>query len=343
VVDGVRFVDKGEREDLVLSVHAQRGFDRRCPHCERRCPRFDEGAGVRRWRTLDVGLVRAYVEAPAPRVKCAEHGVVVASTPWARHQSRFTRSFEQQVAWLAVHTDKTTVASLMRVSWRSVGRIVERVSADLASEVDRYANLRRIGIDEVSYRKGQRYITMVVDHDTGRLIWAKPGNDKATLHEFFDELGEEGCRELRLVSADAASWIKSVVKERCPRATLCLDPFSEVVEKLEANFAAAAKLLDEAGADVLAFAAFPKPHWRRIWSNNPPERLNKELRRRSDVVGIFPNREAVLRLLGAVLCEQHDEWVVARRYLTIGSLDALVRKTEDLALDQEEAPLAMTA
>jgi len=136
-----------------------------------------------------------------------------------------------------------------------------------------------------------------------------------------------------------ATLVRSIFAQ--PDAQTTWAHHSRVVEQLQGRFAEAAKMLDEAGAELLSFTAFPKAHWKQIWSNNPQERLNKELRRRSDVVGIFPNREAVIRLMGAVLAEQHDEWAVTRRYLTVGPLEALVQN-HTLPEDEEE-PVAMTA
>ena len=225
VVESVRT----EEGALVVRVRP-RGRERsRCGICGRRAPGYDRGEGRRRWRALDLGTTRALVECEAPRVACRKHGVVVARVPWARHGSWFTREFEDQAAWLATQCSKSAVCELMRLSWLTVGRIVERVVADeRARGGDRLDGLRRIGIDELSYRKGQRYITAVVDHDTGRLVWGAGGRDKKTLARFFCELGAERKAKIELVSSDLGEWITRVVAEECPQATLCLDPFHVV-------------------------------------------------------------------------------------------------------------------
>ena len=221
----VEDVTVGVEGEVIVAVRPSWRERDRCGRCRRRCGRYDGGEGRRRWRALDLGATFCLLEADAPRVSCRRHGVVVAAVPWARHDSRFTRSFEDQVAWLACNTSKTAVAELQRVAWRSVGQILERVASEARRQVDLLDGLRRIGIDEISYRKGQKYLTVVVDHHSGRLVWAAPGRDRQTVLEFFDALGQERCKQIELVSCDMASWISSAVAEAVPDAERCVDPF----------------------------------------------------------------------------------------------------------------------
>ena len=156
----VESVDFDEDEQAVIArVRVGAGARNRCGRCQRRCARYDNGAGRRRWRAMDLGPVRAFVEAEAPRVSCPLHGVVVAWVPWARHGAGHTRSFDDQVVWLVRYASRTTVSILLRVAWRSVVAIVARVMADLDAQAgDRLANVRRIGIDEISYKRGHKYL-----------------------------------------------------------------------------------------------------------------------------------------------------------------------------------------
>lgn len=212
--------------DLEIRLRPRIRFRWRCPHCSVRCPGYDQRA-ERRWRALDFGRTKVHVLAQVPRVRCGEHGVVVAGVPWARHGARHTLAFEQLAAWCAVEMSASAASRLLRCTWRTIGGIISRAAADLNDE-ELLDGIRRIGIDEISYRRHHRYLLVVVDHDRKRLVHAVDGANKTTLTAFFDRLGLERTAAITHVSADGAPWITRVVEQRCPQATMCADTFHVV-------------------------------------------------------------------------------------------------------------------
>lgn len=226
VIERVEFDADGNV--VVARVRPRKAKRRRCGRCGKPARGYDQGEGRRRWRTLDLGTVPVWLEADAPRVECDACGVTVAWVPWARHGAGHTYAFDDTVAWLVTRTSKTTVTELMRVAWRTVGSIITRVSADIEAQVDRLEGLRRIGIDEISYKKRYKYLIVVVDHDTGRLVWAAPGRDHKTVRSFFEELGPKRSALLTHITSDEADWITDVVAECAPQAVRSADPFHVV-------------------------------------------------------------------------------------------------------------------
>ena len=149
---------------------------------------------------------------------------------------------------------------------------------------------------------------------------------------------------LTRVPKSAQSFVATMVRTifAQPDSETVYEQYRRIVDQLEGRFPEAAHLLEEVEADLLAFASFPKEHWRQLWSNNPLERLNKEIRRRTDVVGVFPDRSSIIRLVGAVLAEQNDEWQVARRYMSVESIakalaDPVVEPEEVMAIEAAAA------
>ena len=184
---------------------------------------------VRRWRHLDLGATRCELEAEIARVDCRRcHRVRTEVVPWARPRSRHTRDFQDVVCSLAQRTDKTTICRLMRTSFEAVAHIVETVVREELDDT-RLNSLYRIGVDEVSYRKCQRYLTVVADHDRdGAVIWVGEGEDAKTFSAFYDELGPERTAKLEAVSLDMGGADKKATDDKAPQARQCVDPFHVV-------------------------------------------------------------------------------------------------------------------
>lgn len=228
-INDIEFEEANEEEQLIIKARPMSRDSKRCPMCNRVCTGYDSPRTPRRWRSLDFGGTRVYIEAFAPRIECKTHGVLTAKVPWARHDSDYTYDFETAVTWLTLHTTAQDVAEYFRIKWHTVGSIARRVQKSLEDEQpNRFDNLVKIGIDETSYKKGHKYMTVIVNHETGHLIWARKGHGKEVLTEFFKGLSIEQRANIKYVTADGARWIADCVKDYCPNAERCIDPFHVV-------------------------------------------------------------------------------------------------------------------
>jgi len=209
---------------LVVQVHPSWRIPR-CSRCERRVWAIYDHQPPRWWRHLDFGAICVQLEYQPRRVPCRQCGVVVEQAPWSDDlRSRFTTDFEDQVAYLAQRVDKTSIESLMRIAWRTVGRIVGRVVAK-RRPADPLDNLEYIGVDELSYRKQHHYVTVVVDHRNTRVVWGGEGKSAKSLLAFFEELGPERCKAIKVVTMDMSAAFINAVREAVPHAQIVFDRF----------------------------------------------------------------------------------------------------------------------
>lgn len=241
---------------LRIRVRPRRGTENNCPICGKKSPRYDcsNNAG-KVWRGLDWGGVIVELECATHRVNCPEHGVITADVPWAYPDSSFTREFDLTTAWLATYLPRSTVSNYMRIDWATVGRCISRTLNEIEPERSRRLNgLVNIGIDETSYKKGHKYITVIVNHDTNTVVWIGEGHGKTVLQQFYRGLTAEQLASIKVVTGDGAKWITECVNEYTPDCERCVDPFHVVEWAVEALDEVRREAWREAHGEALEYA-----------------------------------------------------------------------------------------
>ena len=223
---GASVIEVGFTADGVVVTVRLRRRRRVCSSCGQTGRLEIHDRRVKRWRHLDLGASRCWIECELRLLRCSDCGVRLEAVPWARPGAHHTRDFEDTVAWLAQQMAFTPITRLLRIGWATVGRIVQRVVADHLDE-NRLAGLVLIGVDEISYRRHHRYLTSVADHATGAIVWCAPGRNSATLQRFFDELGDRK-DSIQAVSIDMSGEYQRAIRAAIPDAQICFDPFHVV-------------------------------------------------------------------------------------------------------------------
>lgn len=217
-VQDVAFGDEG----VIVTVGLRRRR-RVCSGCGARGLQIKDRR-VKRWRHLDLGSSRCFIECELRRLRCPDCGERAEMVEWARAGSPYTRDFEDLAAWLTQQMAKTQITRLLRIGWESVGKIAERVVADHLDE-GRLDGLVFLGVDEISHGADHRFLTCVADHERGGIVWAAPGRNAATLQAFFDELTDEQRSSIRAVSIDMSAGYEKAIKASVPAAQVAFDPF----------------------------------------------------------------------------------------------------------------------
>jgi transposase len=223
---GASVIDVSFTGDGVVVPVRLRHRRRVCSGCGQTGPLEIHDRRIKRWRHLDLGASRCWIECELRLLRCRDCGVRLEAVPWARPGAHHTRDFEDVVAWLAQQMAFTAITRLLRIGWRTVGAIVERVVADHLDE-RRLAGLVCIGVDEISYRRHHRYLTSVADHRTGAIVWCAPGRNSDTLQRFFEMLGDRK-QSIRAVSIDMSGDYQRAIRANLPDAEICFDPFHVV-------------------------------------------------------------------------------------------------------------------
>ena len=242
-----RFGETCEQTRIYVHARPYKQAQRRCPVCGRKCPGYDTKCNTASsWRAPNLNGVPVYICYRPQRIECPEHGVLTECIPWADGKSRFTEDFNNEVAWMVCRMSRTAVSLFEDIDWRTVGNCVRAAHDRIEPDVTvRMHDLRRICVDETSYRKGFSYITVVYDMDRNRVVWIHEGNGLEIFRLFCEALSQEEREKIEIVAGDGAQWIDTCTKEYFPNATRCIDFFHVVewaTEKLDkVRIATAAK------------------------------------------------------------------------------------------------------
>lgn len=221
--------DARGRKHLKISTALYKKASCRCPLCHRQCPGYDTPPYKRKWRHLDLGGIISEIEMDSHRIRCKEHGIVNEEVPFAYKDSEFTKDFDNTVSFFARQVSKSFVSQYMRISWRTVGRCISRTREELDPDLKRrFDGLINLGIDETSYRKGYKYITVIVNHDTGEVVWLHKDHGKEVLSLFFEQLSDKQKASIKTISGDGARWIDECIEKYVPQVTRCTDSYHVV-------------------------------------------------------------------------------------------------------------------